>query len=67
MIGDVGGDPTDSKVDLDALNSSLLYVNDKNNAVIFLGDIIYPEGMHKKYHAMRAQDEECIDVQIPAI
>jgi len=67
LIGDVGEDSEDSEAALTALKNQTLLSNREENAVIFLGDNIYPEGMHKKDHPSRKIDEARIDAQIEAV
>lgn len=66
VVGDAGGDTTYSgpvmrnlrkRIDQDATNKG----------IIFLGDNIYPEGMHKKDHPMRAQDEARLNMQLNVV
>ncbi len=67
LIGDVGGDTSKSKNALNALNTKLKSSNPNKTAAVFLGDNIYPEGLHKKDHELRSQDEARIDAQINSV
>ncbi len=39
----------------------------KERTILFLGDNLYPEGLHKKGHRLRAQDELNLNAQIDAV
>ena len=67
MIGDAGGDTTFSKPVLHSLEQQLIKENPEKSGVIFLGDNIYSEGLHKKSHELRAQDEARIDAQLEIV
>jgi hypothetical protein len=57
LIGDAGEDP-DHQSGMDILTPML--AEDSDASVIFLGDNIYPRGLHGKKHELRAQDERRI-------
>ncbi|MEO0405074.1 MAG: metallophosphoesterase, partial [Bacteroidota bacterium] len=67
MIGDAGGDTTYSMPVLDALRNQLMGEDASKSGVIFLGDNIYPEGLHKKRSKFRQQDESRINAQLDAV
>jgi hypothetical protein len=67
LIGDAGGDTSNSKPILEGLTARLTADNSRNSGVVFLGDNIYPEGLHKKKSKYRKQDEGRINVQLNAI
>jgi len=64
LIGDVGDDTLLSSPVLTLLKSQLKEANDVTSAVIFLGDNIYPEGLHKKKHENRTEDETRLNAQL---
>ena len=67
LIGDVGESPEDSKPALDLLKREFDASDQSITSVVFLGDNIYPEGLHPKDHPLRKQDEERIDAQINSV
>lgn len=67
LIGDAGGDTAQSKNALELLRTKLKAENPDQTAVVFLGDNIYPEGLHKKDHELRSQDEARLNAQINAV
>lgn len=69
MIGDAGKPGIDGSAPvLDLLRNIHLRDEDAGkNVAVFLGDNIYPFGLHKKDHEMRAADEAAIDAQIDAV
>lgn len=67
LIGDTGGDTLKSEPALSLLKRELNQAESDKTAVVFLGDNIYPEGMHKKDHPLRQQDESRIDAQLNAV
>ncbi len=68
LIGDAG-EPTSAPLEpaLQLLKNQLQAADSAKSAVIFLGDNIYPKGMHKKKHELRPQDEERINSQLMAV
>jgi hypothetical protein len=64
MIGDAGGDTTKSSQNLNGLGARLDAADPEKSGVVFLGDNIYPEGLHKKSSPFRAQDEGRINAQL---
>ncbi|MBL4704761.1 MAG: metallophosphoesterase, partial [Flavobacteriales bacterium] len=64
MIGDAGGDTLNSKPLLNGLHVRLQDADPKKSGVVFLGDNIYPEGLHKKTSEFRLQDEGRINAQL---
>ena len=67
MIGDVGDDPSLSGPVLNGLKARLAEGDPEASGVVFLGDNIYPAGLHKKSSDNRAQDEARIDIQLEAV
>ncbi len=67
MIGDVGGDTSYAVPIMNKLERHLEGADPKNSGVVFLGDNIYPEGLHKKDHDLRAQDEARLNVQLDGL
>lgn len=67
LIGDAGGDTSKSGQVMSYLEDELKMRNPEKTAVVFLGDNIYPEGLHKKDHPLRGQDEQRINRQLDAV
>ncbi len=67
LIGDVGDDTTGSNPVLRGLKAKLDAHDPQDAGVVFLGDNIYPAGLHKKSHESRAEDELRINVQLDAV
>lgn len=67
MIGDAGGDTANSVPVLAGLDDRLKLEDPKKSGVLFLGDNIYPEGLHKKSSQYRAQDEARINAQLDIV
>lgn len=67
LIGDVGADSSKSKYALNLLHNHLNKSEDSSTSVIFLGDNIYPKGLHKKDHYLRPQDEININAQLKSV
>lgn len=67
MIGDAGGDTIDSKPILKRLKARITTENQEKSGIVFLGDNIYPEGLHKKGSKFRSQDEARINAQLQAV
>ena len=67
LIGDAGEDADESGPVLDILHERKQGLDEKDVTVVFLGDNIYPEGLHKKDHPLRAQDEARIIAQLDAV
>lgn len=67
MIGDVGDSPQKSGANLEVLKKQLQQADPEKSGVVFLGDNIYPAGLHKKSSDMRKQDEERIDIQLESV
>ncbi len=67
LIGDAGGDTAYSKYALNLLKQQLKKENPDQTSVVFLGDNIYPEGLHREGHPLRKQDESRINIQIEAV
>jgi hypothetical protein len=67
LIGDVGDDTLLSAPTLNLLKSYLLREDQRKSSVVILGDNIYPEGLHKKSHKLREQDEQRLNIQLDAV
>lgn len=67
LVGDAGGDTTGSMPVMRGLKSNLKTEKPKRSGVVFLGDNIYPDGMHKKSSAYRAEDELRLNAQLDAV
>jgi surface antigen Omp85-like protein/calcineurin-like phosphoesterase family protein len=67
FIGDVGDDTTLSEPVLSLLRSQILNEGFDSSMVVFLGDNIYPKGLHKKSSKYRPQDESRINIQLDAL
>jgi len=67
LVGDAGGDTTYSKSNFIQLKRSLQASQQDKTSVVFLGDNIYPRGLHSKDHPMRKEDEARIDAQIDVV
>jgi len=67
LIGDAGEDPSSSGPVLQLLHSRMTDLDQEDISVVFLGDNIYPEGLHKKDHPLRSQDEARINAQLDAV
>ncbi len=67
LIGDVGDSPEKSGPNLNNLEGLLQQADPENSGVVFLGDNIYPAGLHKKSSDMREQDEKRIDIQLETV
>lgn len=65
LIGDAGvADTNNTDPNLLLLKQKMDEVDDALSSVVFLGDNIYPSGLHKKKHSMRAEDEAHINAQL---
>jgi predicted phosphodiesterase len=65
LIGDAGkADTTKADPTLQLLKGKMAEVSGEMSSVVFLGDNIYPSGLHKKKHSKRAQDEAYIKAQM---
>jgi len=67
LLGDVGDDTTLSAPVLGSLKSKLDSANKDEAGVVFLGDNLYPVGLHKKNSKWREQDELRLNVQLDAV
>lgn len=67
LIGDAGELGEKSEATLALLKKELSQADAENTTVIFLGDNIYPEGLHPKDHPLRAADEARINIQLDAV
>jgi hypothetical protein len=68
LVGDAGEasyDPIEPTLAL--LKHQLSSEDPESTAVVYLGDNLYPEGLHKKKHPERAKDEAHLNVQMEAI
>ena len=66
LIGDVGS-PKDDESSLALLKQMLDAEDPEKTAVVFLGDNLYPQGLHSKGHPERAIDEKHLDLQINTV
>jgi len=65
LIGDAGvPDSTPLEPTLALLKLKMDAVDDDKSSIIYLGDNIYPWGLHPKSHSMRPQDERHINSQM---
>ena len=67
LIGDVGELGEMSAASLALLKKELTKADPESTSVVFLGDNIYPEGLHGKDHPLRAADELRINAQLDAV
>ncbi|MBL4706846.1 MAG: metallophosphoesterase [Flavobacteriales bacterium] len=67
LIGDVGGAVENSSASLKLLSKELKNSDPENTSVVFLGDNIYPRGLHKKSHPLRADDERRLNAQLDIV
>jgi len=68
LIGDAGiakSSPLEPSLEL--LQKKLEQADSDKSAVVFLGDNIYPNGLHAEGHEMRKQDESYIDAQLSIV
>jgi len=63
LIGDAGDATEKSRPCLQSLQKHLTE-KQKKSGVIFLGDNIYPRGLHKKNHPDRPEDEKRLNAQL---
>ncbi|NNF02646.1 MAG: BamA/TamA family outer membrane protein [Bacteroidia bacterium] len=66
LIGDAGEAESDES-SLSLLKEMVKEENPEQAAVIFLGDNLYPQGLHKKGHESREQDELYLNRQIDVV
>ncbi|MBO6516112.1 MAG: metallophosphoesterase [Bacteroidia bacterium] len=67
LLGDVGDDTALSAPVLGSLKTKLDSSDKDEAGVVFLGDNLYPKGMHKKHSKWREQDELRLNVQLDAV
>lgn len=67
LIGDVGESVESSYPALSLLSKELNKFNNKNSAVVFLGDNIYPKGLHAEGTEERAEDIKRLNAQLDAL
>lgn len=68
LIGDAGLSPENGmSKGLTALNQHLQGKKTKDDYVLFLGDNVYPSGLHGKNHKLRASDENNLDAQFKSV
>lgn len=67
LIGDVGEEVSMSAKTLQVLKRQLDQSDEKKTSVVFLGDNIYPSGLHKKDHPLREEDERRINAQLDIV
>jgi calcineurin-like phosphoesterase family protein len=65
LIGDAGiPDSAPLEPTLVLLKQKMDAVEDSMSSIVFLGDNIYPRGLHPKNHSMRPEDEQHINSQM---
>lgn len=64
LIGDAGGDTADSRPVFKNLAKELDQANPNQSILAFLGDNIYPLGLHAKKHKLYSQDTSRINAQL---
>ncbi len=67
LIGDAGDDTINSMPVLNKLKLQLHKGDPQKSGVIFLGDNIYPKGLHKKKSDYRAEDETRLNAQLDVV
>lgn len=68
LIGDAGApDSLPLEPSLALLKKKIAEVDQKSSSVVFLGDNIYPSGLHKKKHSRREGDERAINTQMDVV
>lgn len=67
MIGDAGGDTTYAAPVVRGLEALINQTDEDRAGVVFLGDNIYPEGLHKKSSPYRHQDTVRLNLQLDAV
>jgi UDP-2,3-diacylglucosamine pyrophosphatase LpxH len=69
LIGDVGEGVEQSAPALQLLKKEMeaFPAMEENTTVVFLGDNIYPRGMHAKEHPLREEDEKRINAQLDIV
>lgn len=67
LIGDVGEQLEKSAPALKLLSTELDSANNENSAVVFLGDNIYPKGLHAQGTEERIEDEKRLNIQLDAV
>lgn len=67
LIGDAGGDTSYSGANFRQLKTALSQADQDKSSVVFLGDNIYPRGLHEEGHPLRKEDETRINAQIDIV
>jgi hypothetical protein len=67
LIGDVGADTSKSGLVLNRVSAHLKNEATDKSGIVFLGDNIYPWGLHKKNSEYRAQDELRLNAQLDIV
>lgn len=67
LIGDVGASIEESESSLQLLKKELSVSDPEITSVVFLGDNIYPRGLHPKDHPLRAEDEKRLNAQLDVV
>ena len=66
LLGDVGAEAQKSEAVLQTINKHLSAEN-QNQGVVFLGDNLYPNGLHKKENKYRKEDESKLNPQLDVV
>ncbi|MFT7592369.1 MAG: hypothetical protein ACI9UJ_002304, partial [bacterium] len=67
LIGDAGDDTIKSETVLNYVSAQLKASDSSKAGIVFLGDNIYPVGLHKKHSKYRAEDEVRLNAQLDAV
>ncbi|MFT5724221.1 MAG: hypothetical protein ACI9JN_001339 [Bacteroidia bacterium] len=67
LLGDAGADTFKSKAVLNYIAEHLKSADSNKSGVVFLGDNIYPLGLHKKHSKYRSEDELRLNAQLDAV
>jgi len=67
LIGDAGADTLKSKAVLKNIAGHLNTADSTQAGIVFLGDNIYPLGLHKKHSKYRKEDELRLNAQLDLV
>jgi len=67
LIGDAGAETSKSNQVLNSLSKNLNNEEADKSGVVFLGDNIYPQGLHKKSSVYRQEDEARLNAQLDVV
>ncbi len=67
LLGDVGDDTAKSSAVLQTVKKLLILDKTSKKGVVFLGDNLYPNGLHKKESKYRKEDELRLNAQLDAV